>query len=74
MKKMFVSFCMASALIGLSSCGSTKSVATLSSIGGEWNIIEINGTAVVPLRTKIFLLSALIRRMVGFMETVDVIA
>lgn len=48
MKKVFVSLCMASALAGLSSCGSTKNAATLSSIGGEWNIIEINGTAVVP--------------------------
>lgn len=48
MKKVFVSLCMASALVGLSSCASTKNAATLSSIGGEWNIIEINGTAVVP--------------------------
>lgn len=48
MKKMFFSLCMASALMGLSSCGSTKNTATVSSIGGEWNIIEINGTAVVP--------------------------
>lgn len=48
MKKVFVSFCMAGALIGLSSCGSTKNAAALSSISGEWNIIEINGTAVVP--------------------------
>lgn len=48
MKKMFVSFCMASALMGLSSCGSSKNAATLSSISGEWNIIEVDGTAVVP--------------------------
>lgn len=48
MKKVFVSFCMASALIALSSCGSTKNVATLSSINGEWNIIEVNGTVVAP--------------------------
>lgn len=48
MKKVVVSLCMASALVGLSSCGSTKNAATLSTIGGEWNIIEINGTAVVP--------------------------
>lgn len=48
MKKVFVSLCMTSALIGLSSCGSTKNMATLSNISGEWNIIEINGTAVVP--------------------------
>lgn len=48
MKKSFVSLCMASALIGLSSCGSTRNAVTPSSIGGEWNIIEINGTVVVP--------------------------
>lgn len=48
MKKVFVSLCMASALIGLSSCASTKNAASISSIGGEWNIIEVNGTAVVP--------------------------
>lgn len=39
---------MASALIGLSSCASTKNAATLSTISGEWNIIEIQGSAVVP--------------------------
>ena len=39
---------MAGVLVGLSSCASTKNAATLSSIGGEWNIIEVNGTAVVP--------------------------
>ncbi|MCD8182570.1 MAG: META domain-containing protein [Bacteroides sp.] len=48
MKKVFVSICMAAVLVGLSSCASTKNAATLSSIGGEWNIIEINGSAVVP--------------------------
>ena len=48
MKKVFVSLCMASVLMGLSSCASTKNAATLSSINGEWNIIEVNGTAVVP--------------------------
>lgn len=39
---------MASVLVGLSSCGSTKNVATVSTINGEWNIIEINGASVVP--------------------------
>lgn len=48
MKKVFVSLCMAVTLVGLSSCASSKNAATLSSIGGEWNIIEINGSAVVP--------------------------
>lgn len=48
MKKIFVSLCMASALLGLSSCSTGKQVPTLASINGEWNIIEINGSAVVP--------------------------
>lgn len=39
---------MAAVLIGLSSCASTKNAATLTDIDGEWNIIELNGTAVVP--------------------------
>ena len=41
MKKVFVSLCMAATLMGLSSCASTKNAATLSSLSGEWNIIEI---------------------------------
>ena len=45
MKKVIVSLCMAGALIALSSCRSSKDAATLSSINGEWNIIEINGAA-----------------------------
>lgn len=48
MKKILVSFCLAAAVAGLSSCASTKNVAVLADIDGEWNIIEINGTAVVP--------------------------
>ncbi len=48
MKKILVSFCMAAVVAGLSSCGSTKNTAVLADIDGEWNIIEINGTAVVP--------------------------
>lgn len=48
MKKVFVSLCMAGTLVGLSSCGSTKQAVSLTSMDGEWNIIELNGTAVVP--------------------------
>lgn len=48
MKKVLVSLCMTGVLVALSSCRSSKDVATLSSINGEWNIIEINGAAVVP--------------------------
>lgn len=39
---------MTGALFALSSCGSTKDVASFSSINGEWNIIEVSGTAVAP--------------------------
>jgi heat shock protein HslJ len=48
MRKVFVSFCMAGALALLSSCGSSKNAAPVSSLGGEWNIIEVSGVAVVP--------------------------
>lgn len=54
MKNVFVSICMAGALAGLSSCASSKDALTVSSINGEWNIIEINGTAVVPAPNKEF--------------------
>lgn len=39
---------MAGTLAALSSCRSSKDATTLSSISGEWNIIEVNGSAVVP--------------------------
>lgn len=48
MKKFLVFLCMAGVLVGMSSCSSTKNSATLSSINGEWNVIEINGEVVVP--------------------------
>ena len=48
MKKVFVSLCMSCVLMGVSSCASTFYAATLSSICGELNIIEVIGTAVVP--------------------------
>ena len=54
MQKVIVSLCMAGALIALSSCRSSKDAATLSSINGEWNIIEINGAAVVPAPNQEF--------------------
>lgn len=52
---------MAGALIALSSCRSSKDAATLSSINGEWNIIEINGAAVVPAPNQEFPFIGLIR-------------
>lgn len=48
MNRTIVSFCVAGFLAGLSSCASTKDVATVDSLDGEWDIIEIDGTAVVP--------------------------
>lgn len=48
MKKKILSICMAGVLLGLSSCASTKNVAEISSVDGEWNIIEIDGATVVP--------------------------
>ena len=68
MKKVFVSLCMASVLMGLSSCASTKNAATLSSISGEWNIIEVNGTAVVRVRN--FPISVLTQRLEKYLATV----
>ncbi len=61
MKKVFVSLCMAGALVALSSCRSSKDAAALSSISGEWNIIEINGAAVVPAPNQEFPFIGLIR-------------
>lgn len=50
MKKLFLSMCIACVAFAMSSCRSTKEVASLSSINGEWNIIEINGTDVVTAK------------------------
>ncbi len=54
MKKVFAFICMTGALVALSSCGTAKDAVTLSSINGEWNIIEINGAAVVPAPNQDF--------------------
>ena len=70
MKKVFVSLCMASVLMGLSSCASTKNAATLSSINGEWNIIEVNGTAVVPAPGQNFPISVSTQRLEKYLAIV----
>lgn len=54
MKKILFSLCMTAAVAALSSCASTKNAASLSTLGGEWNIIEINGTVVVPAPGQAF--------------------
>jgi heat shock protein HslJ len=48
MRNLIVSVCMTVAIAALSSCGSSKNAVSASSLGGTWNIIEVNGTAVVP--------------------------
>ena len=52
MKKVFVSICIAGAALAMSSCRSVEKAIPLSSINGEWNIIEINGSKVVPDESK----------------------
>ena len=42
------SVCLAGALLAFSSCRSSKNVMPQASLAGEWNIVELNGTAVVP--------------------------
>ena len=44
MKKVFVSICIAGAALAMSSCRSVEKAIPLSSITGEWNLIEFNGS------------------------------
>ena len=44
MKKVFVSICIASTVLAMFSCRSVEKAIPLSSINGEWNIIEVNGS------------------------------
>lgn len=48
MKKVFVFLCAICATLAFSSCRSAKEVITLGALNGEWSIVEINGSAVVP--------------------------
>lgn len=52
MKKIFVSICVAGAALAMSSCRSVEKAIPLSSIDGEWNIIEVNGSKVTPGESK----------------------
>ena len=54
MKKVSVFLCATAVTALLASCASTKNVATVTDLNGEWNIIEINGTAVVPAPGQAF--------------------
>ena len=63
MKKVFVSICIAGAALAMSSCRSVEKAIPLSSINGEWNIIEVNGSKITPGEST-FLLSLLIQQLV----------
>lgn len=54
MKKIRVYWSVAAVVAIMSSCASTKNLAPVSDLSGEWNIIEINGTAVVPAAGQTF--------------------
>jgi len=72
MKKVFVSICIAGAALAMSSCRSVEKAIPLSSINGEWNIIEVNGSKIAP-GVEPFLLSLLIQRPVVCPAIADVI-
>lgn len=46
MKKVFMPLCAACMVLAITSCRSSKETAGLSAINGEWDIVEINGSAV----------------------------
>lgn len=48
MKKVIVSICIASAALAMFSCRTAEKATSLSSINGEWNIIEVNGSKITP--------------------------
>lgn len=54
MKKIMTIGCLAALCMGAASCASIQNVATLTSLNGEWNIIEINGEVVVPAPGQTF--------------------
>lgn len=52
MKKLFTSVLMSGLVVLASSCGSSKGLNSLSAIGGEWDVVEINGSSVEPVEDQ----------------------
>lgn len=52
MKKVLVSICVASIVLVMSSCRTADKAVSLSSISGEWNIVEVNGSKIAPGEDK----------------------
>lgn len=71
MKKVFVSLCMAATLMGMSSCASTKNVATLSSLGSGI-LLRLTEVQLCLLPIRSFPLLVLIQRPEKCMEIVVV--
>ena len=72
MKKVFVSICIASTVLAMFSCRSVEKAIPLSSINGEWNIIEVNGSKVTPGESRNLPLLLLILQPADCRATVDV--
>lgn len=53
MNKVLVSICIAGAALAMSSCRLAEKAVPLSSINGEWNIIEVNGLKVTPGESRV---------------------
>lgn len=53
-KTYFLSLCLIAVLAVFSSCASTRNAVSITSLDGEWNIIEINESAVVPAPNQDF--------------------
>lgn len=54
MNKVLVSICVAGAALAMSSCRSSEQALPLSSMNGEWSIVEVNGTKVVPGESQVY--------------------
>lgn len=48
MKKVFIPVLLIGFVMSISSCWSVKNISALSYLEGDWNIVELNGAALVP--------------------------
>ena len=64
MNKVLVSICIAGTALAMSSCRSVEKAMPLSSINGEWNIIEVNGSKVTPGESRTLLLLLILQPVV----------
>ena len=60
MNKVLVSICIAGTALAMSSCRSVEKAIPLSSINGEWNIIEVNGSKAEPFLLLLLILQPVV--------------